>query len=327
MASLQYFISYCSLPLRTLCLSSSSSSSSSLSANSSSFRPRSQQQQSVPQGNKVHRKSVRGMEGQRNACNCCGRRNLLTSFGGAFLSGASNEQDSQAADVDYEIMEKVHPRRPVWYQELYAQVMNVGMQSYEVEMAGYKKQLFDHLGDNVRSIVEVGVGTGPNLKFYGGRSHIEKVIGVDPNERMARFAEQAALDVGLAPSQFEFLHGVAEGLPVADSSMDAAVCTLVMCSVTDVAATLKEVQRVLKPGGMFLFVEHVAAPDGSTLRFWQNLLDPVQQLVADGCHLSRNTLGLIEAAGFTSLDIKSMRVKGLSLISPHILGTARTPEA
>lgn len=274
---------------------------------------------------------VRGMEGQRNACNCCGRRNLLTSFGGAFLSGASNEQDSQAADVDYvnakEIMEKVHPRRPVWYQELYAQVMNVGMQSYEVEMAGYKKQLFDHLGDNVRSIVEVGVGTGPNLKFYGGRSHIEKVIGVDPNERMARFAEQAALDVGLAPSQFEFLHGVAEGLPVADSSMDAAVCTLVMCSVTDVAATLKEVQRVLKPGGMFLFVEHVAAPDGSTLRFWQNLLDPVQQLVADGCHLSRNTLGLIEAAGFTSLDIKSMTVKGLSLISPHILGTARTPEA
>ncbi len=67
--------------------------------------------------------------------------------------------------------------------------------------------------------------------------------------------------------------------------------------------------------------------DGSTLRFWQNLLDPVQQLVADGCHLSRNTLGLIEAAGFTSLDVKNMRVKGLSLISPHILGTARTPEA
>jgi ubiquinone/menaquinone biosynthesis C-methylase UbiE len=76
------------------------------------------------------------------------------------------------------------------------------------KMAGYKKQLFDHLDDNVRSIVEVGVGTGPNLKFYGGRPHIEKVIGVDPNERMARFAEQAALDVGLAPSQFKFLHGV-----------------------------------------------------------------------------------------------------------------------
>jgi ubiquinone/menaquinone biosynthesis C-methylase UbiE len=76
------------------------------------------------------------------------------------------------------------------------------------KMAGYKKQLFDHLDDNVRSIVEVGVGTGPNLKFYGGRPHIEKVIGVDPNERMARFAEQAALDVGLAPSQFKFLQGV-----------------------------------------------------------------------------------------------------------------------
>jgi hypothetical protein len=94
-----------------------------------------------------------------------------------------------------------------------------------------------------------------------------------------------------------------------------------------VSYSCAEVQRVLKPGGMFLFVEHVAAPDSSTLRFWQNLLDPVQQLVADGCHLSRNTLGLIEAAGFTSLDVKSMRVKGLSLISPHILGTARTPEA
>jgi hypothetical protein len=96
--------------LRTLCLSSSSSSRS---GNSSSFKPRSQQQQSAPQGNKVHRKSeggarelaqhqvVRGMEGQRNACNCCGRRNLITSFGGALLSGAGNEQDSQAVDVDY----------------------------------------------------------------------------------------------------------------------------------------------------------------------------------------------------------------------------------
>lgn len=87
-------------------------------------------------------------------------------------------------------------------------------------------------------------------------------------------------------------------------------------------AARTEVQRVLRPGGMFLFVEHVAAPEGDSLRFWQKLLDPLQQLVADGCHLQRDTLSLIEAAQFASVNAERVNVNGISLIAPHVVGSA-----
>ncbi|KAH9294873.1 hypothetical protein KI387_038461, partial [Taxus chinensis] len=111
---------------------------------------------------------------------------------------------------------------------------------------------------------------------------------------------------------------VGEALPVLDSSMDAVVGTLVLCSVSDVEKTLKEVQRVLKPGGRFIFVEHVAAPDGTLLRFWQKLLDPLQKFVSDGCHLTRETGKLIRESGFSKADVNMKSVKAASLLSPHV---------
>jgi len=71
-----------------------------------------------------------------------------------------------------------------------------------------------------------------------------------------------------------------------------------------------------------LFVEHVAAPEGDGLRFWQDLLDPVQQLVADGCHLKRDTLRFIEAADFATVNARRVTVAGASLIGPHVIGSA-----
>ncbi|KZV29067.1 methyltransferase-like protein 7A-like [Dorcoceras hygrometricum] len=116
---------------------------------------------------------------------------------------------------------------------------------------------------------------------------------------------------------------VAEALPVNDASVDAVVGTLVLCSVKDVTLALQEVRRVLKPGGYYIFVEHVAAKDGTVLRFVQGVLDPLQQIVADGCHLTRNTGTYIARAGFTSLDINQASVSTLSIISPHVYGIAR----
>lgn len=76
------------------------------------------------------------------------------------------------------------------------------------KVAGYKRELFSRLDDNVKTVVEVGVGTGPNLAYYGGRPSIANVIGVDPNAKMARYAEGAAVAAGLSPEQFQFVHAV-----------------------------------------------------------------------------------------------------------------------
>lgn len=105
-------------------------------------------------------------------------------------------------------------------------------------------------------------------------------------------------------------------------STSAFVMAQVLCSVMDINAALKEVQRVLKPGGSFLFIEHVSAPIGSVQLLEQKLLNPLQQLVADGCHLDRSTLTLIEKAGFSSVQARSFEVDGLGILSPHIAGIA-----
>lgn len=83
-----------------------------------------------------------------------------------------------------------------------------------------------------------------------------------------------------------------------------------------------EVRRVLKPGGMYIFVEHVAAKDGTILRFVQGILDPLQQTVADGCHLTRHTATSIAMAGFSGLHVNQTVLSTASIINPHVYGIA-----
>ncbi|KAJ0095238.1 hypothetical protein Patl1_15967 [Pistacia atlantica] len=109
---------------------------------------------------------------------------------------------------------------------------------------------------------------------------------------------------------------------MSDESVDAVVGTLVLCSVKDVAMTLQEVKRVLKPGGNYIFVEHVAAKDGTLIKFWQSVLDPIQQTVADGCHLTRETGKDISEAGFSGLELGNVFLSNASLINPHVYGIA-----
>ncbi|XP_076890371.1 uncharacterized protein LOC143541422 [Bidens hawaiensis] len=197
--------------------------------------------------------------------------------------------------------------------------MDASMKSYEAEIAGYKSQLFANLTEKNANILEIGIGTGPNLKYYGASA---SVVGVDPNRKMEKYAKAAAEASGLPETKFKFIHAVAEALPVSDASMDAVVGTLVLCSVNDVNKTLQEIKRVLKPGGLYIFVEHVAAKDGTFLKFIQRALDPLQQTVADGCHLTRETGDSISAAGFSSTDIKKVFLSSASLINPHAYGIA-----
>ncbi|KAJ3694955.1 hypothetical protein LUZ60_000332 [Juncus effusus] len=254
-------------------------------------------------------------------CCHCGRRGLLA----ASISGllplepllASPARDPAA------VMERVHPSRPDFYQELYAKAMSSGMKAYENEIAGYKEKLFSNLtaGSSKKIVLELGVGTGPNFKYYANNIDTQ-IIGVDPNNQMEKYARASARAAGLPLPNFNFLRGVGEALPVEDSSMDAVVGTLVLCSVKDVHLTLKEIQRVLKPGGVYIFVEHVAAEDGSFLKLMQGFLDPLQQFVADGCHLTRETGKEIARVGFSDLNLNNAFLNSVSLFGPHVYGVA-----
>jgi len=199
--------------------------------------------------------------------------------------------------------------------------MDQGMKSYEAEIAGYKAKLFSQLSATGKNILELGVGTGPNFKYYASNVGVN-VIGVDPNKHMEDYARTAAVSAGLPSSSFTFKRGVAEALPVEDNSMDAVIGTLVLCSVNNIDMALREIYRVRKPGGHYLFVEHVAAPDGSLLRFVQGAFDPLQQFVADGCHLTRKTGENIRGVGFSSLSLASVRLSTAYIISPHVYGVA-----
>ncbi|KAI8022777.1 Methyltransferase-like protein 7A [Camellia lanceoleosa] len=251
----------------------------------------------------------------------CGRRHLMEAIGTSFFAIPSSSASPPPLDDPEDVLNSIHPPRPDWYEELYAFILDKGSKAYEAEVAGFKSQIFTNLRGKAKIVLELGIGTGPNLKYYASDNGVH-VFGIDPNRKMEKYAQAAAATAGLPPENFKFIHAVAEALPLSDASVDVVVGTLVLCSVKDINMTLKEVMRVLKPGGLFLFVEHVAAKDGTILRFVQGILDPLQQRVSDGCHLTRKTGEYISEAGFSDVDINMAFVSVASILGPHIYGIA-----
>lgn len=172
------------------------------------------------------------------------------------------------------------------------------------------------LADLSGTVLELGPGTGSNLRYLPAEV---RWIGVEPNVHM-----HAVLRERARGRDAEILTGSGESLDVPSESVDAVVCTLVLCSVRDQRAVLAEVRRVLRPGGRFVFLEHVAAPRGSWLRLWQALVAPAWSVCGHGCRPDRETWTAVEAAGFARLDCRRFRMAGLPLVAPHIAGVART---
>jgi len=146
-----------------------------------------------------------------------------------------------------------------------------------------------------------------------------EVTGIDANPYMEDFAEKNARISGVP---FHFVLGDVGKLPLPDDSFDAIVSTLVLCSVPNPNVALKEACRVLKPGGIFFYWEHVRSPDNNLLRLQQRFLEPAQQLLADGCHLTRETESYIMSSGFQVLSSTRYNFKPLGVIGPHIAGLA-----
>ncbi|CAN7129877.1 unnamed protein product [Brassica rapa subsp. narinosa] len=203
-------------------------------------------------------------------------------------------------------------------------LLNSTMQSYWDEIENFKNKVFDKLTEKDKKVLEIGIGTGPNMRYFAARNVNVTLLGLDPNPKMKKYARKAAVRAGLNPKNFRFMQGVGEAIPLEDGSVDAVVATLVLCTVSDVTQTLNEIKRVLRPGGRFIFLEHVAAEDGSLFRRLQKLLDPLQQILADGCHLTRNTRECILEAGFSGgAEVETVSMYSFPWVTrPHIYGVA-----
>ena len=154
-------------------------------------------------------------------------------------------------------------------------------------------------------VLEIGIGTGRNLEFYD-RSKITSLQGLDPADQMNPKAESRARKAGL---DVEIVTLSAEEIPAADGTYDTVVCTFTLCTIPDPVKALKEMRRVLKPGGELLFCEHGRSPDESVHR-WQDRLTPWWKPVAGGCHLNRDVSIMLRDGGFRTTEIESSYLKG-----------------
>jgi SAM-dependent methyltransferase len=169
-------------------------------------------------------------------------------------------------------------------------------------------------------VVEIGFGSGLNVPFYP--SEVTRVAAVDPADLGWRLAENRVKATPV-PVHRSVLNG--QSLPFADHSFDAALSTWTLCTIPDVAAALREVRRVLKPGGTFHFLEHGLAPD-ERVRVWQRRLDPIEQLLFGGCHFTRPIVELVTTAGFSINEVDLFYERGApKFAGASSLGTAVSP--
>jgi ubiquinone/menaquinone biosynthesis C-methylase UbiE len=164
-------------------------------------------------------------------------------------------------------------------------------------------------------VLEVGAGTGLNLPHY---ERAERVLTVEPDPSMARRLRKRA-DQARVP--VDVIAGAGESLPFPDESFDTAVVTFVFCSVEDPAVALAELRRVLRSGGRLVILEHVRG--GGRLASWQDRFTPLHRKVAGNCHLNRDTLGAVAAAGFDTQAVEPTRIPGSHpLVRSGIQGVA-----
>jgi ubiquinone/menaquinone biosynthesis C-methylase UbiE len=169
-------------------------------------------------------------------------------------------------------------------------------------------------------VLEVGAGTGFNARYYPAA--VEHVTLTDELGGMLRRAERRA---GEAGRRVETVTAPVERLPFEDGSFDTVVGSLLLCSVDDQDAALAEIGRVLKPGGRYLFLEHVRSDDPQLARR-QDRWERFWGVVALGCHPNRDTLPRIESAFAVDEVERGELPEGPAIIRPYVLGRAHRPE-
>ncbi|MEJ2888113.1 class I SAM-dependent methyltransferase [Actinomycetospora aeridis] len=165
-------------------------------------------------------------------------------------------------------------------------------------------------------VVELGFGSGPTLPLYPAA--VTSVRAVEPSEVARRRGARRIAEARM-PVEHVGLDGADLALP--DRCADTVVSTFTLCTIPDVERALREVRRVLRPGGQLLFLEHGLSPDPRTAR-WQHRLDGLQQRLAGGCHLTRPIDELVRRGGLTVTDLAHDRLRAPGPMSYLFLGAA-----
>lgn len=166
------------------------------------------------------------------------------------------------------------------------------------------------------TIVEIGPGAGANFRYYPPHTHL---IAIEPNPAMQPHLKELARHYQI---DLEIKQIKGEKIDLPDNSVSAVVGTLVLCSVDDPSRVVSEIRRILKPGGRYIFLEHVADVNGTRLRGAQEYLRRAWSWVFDGCHLNRETNAVINRAGFANVDMDCFSMRRLLPFAPHIFGVA-----
>ncbi|KAG8185383.1 hypothetical protein JTE90_023128 [Oedothorax gibbosus] len=215
--------------------------------------------------------------------------------------------------------------RDRWFSFFFERVLGP---IYAPKMVPLRKKAFGflekHLKDRDNSkqldILEIGIGGGSNLQFYPENSSL---TALDMNESFEKyFAENRKKHPQIKYARS--VVAVAENMTeVEDSSMDLVICTYVLCSVMEIGQALSEVKRVLKPGGKFLFLEHVAYPRTQWGNTIQRFVAPLWKIYFDGCMPHQNIGEKIREAGFSNVELENFCPSGFMLfVRPQIVGIA-----
>ncbi len=165
-------------------------------------------------------------------------------------------------------------------------------------------------------VLEIGIGSGLNFTFYGPNAR--RVFALEPSPHLIEMARRAARKASIPAA---FLEASAEQIPLDARSVDSIVMTWVGCSIPDVDAALREMRRVLRPGGRLLFVEHGRAPDAGVAH-WQERLNPYWQRLSGGCHLNRKIVDQLPAAGFRVEQLETGYLRGPKVLTFLYEGSA-----
>jgi ubiquinone/menaquinone biosynthesis C-methylase UbiE len=188
------------------------------------------------------------------------------------------------------------------------------------EKAGLAERRHELLASADGRVIEIGAGTGINLAHYP--EGVSELVLTEPEEPMAKRLERKLAESGRSGI---VVRAPAETLPFPDNSFDTAVCTLVLCTVSDPERTLSELDRVLKPGGQLLFLEHVRSDD-PRLAKWQDRVAPLWRRCGHGCNCNRPTPELIRDSRFENLEVEEGELpKSPPIVRPLRVGRAIAP--